>query len=36
MFYDDQLKTSLIDRLVHHSHRIIFDRESWRFKHSLM
>ena len=25
-----------IDRLVHHSHLIIYDRESWRFKHSLM
>jgi len=36
IFYDDQLTTSLIDRLVHHSHLIIFDRESWRFKHSLM
>ena len=36
IFYDDQLTASLIDRLVHHSHLIIFDRESWRFKHSLM
>jgi len=36
IFYDYQLTTSLIDRLVHHSHLIIFDRESWRFKHSLM
>lgn len=36
IFYDDQLTTALIDRLVHHSHLIVFDRESWRFEHSLM
>jgi DNA replication protein DnaC len=27
---------ALIDRLVHHSHLIIFNRDSWRFEHSLM
>lgn len=36
IFYDDQLTVALIDRLVHHSHLIVFDRESWRFEHSLM
>jgi DNA replication protein DnaC len=36
IFYDDQLTAALIDRLVHHSHLIIFGRESWRLKHSLM
>jgi len=36
IFYDDQLTAALIDRLVHHSHLIIFDRDSWRFDHSLM
>ena len=36
IFYDDQLTAALIDRLVHHSHLVVFDRESWRFEHSLM
>ena len=36
IFYDDQLTAALIDRLVHHSHLLVFDRESWRFEHSLM
>lgn len=36
IFYDDQLTAALIDRLVHHSHLIVFDRDSWRFVHSLM
>jgi DNA replication protein DnaC len=36
IFYDDQLTSALIDRLVHHSHLIIFDGESWRLNHSLM
>lgn len=36
IFYDDQLTAALIDRLVHHSHLIMFDRDSWRFEHSLM
>jgi DNA replication protein DnaC len=36
IFYDDQLTAALIDRLVHHSHLIVFDRDSWRFEHSLM
>lgn len=36
IFYDDQLTSALIDRLIHHSHLIVFDRDSWRFEHSLM
>ena len=36
IFYDEQLTAALIDRLVHHSHLIVFDRDSWRFEHSLM
>lgn len=36
IFYDDQLTSALIDRLIHHSHLIVFDNESWRLKNSLM
>lgn len=36
IFYDDQLTAALIDRLVHHSHLIVFGRDSWRLRHSLM
>ena len=36
IFYDDQLTAALIGRLVHHSHLIVFDRDSWRFEHSLI
>lgn len=36
IFYDDQLTAALIDRLVHHSHLIVFGRDSWRLKYSLM
>lgn len=36
IFYDNQLTSALIDRLIHHSNLIIFDRDSWRFEHSLM
>ena len=36
IFYDDQLTAALIGRLVHHSHLIVFDRDSWRLEHSLM
>lgn len=36
IFYDDKLTTALIDRLVHHSHLIVFNRESWRLNDSLM
>lgn len=36
IFYDDQLTAALIDRLVHHSHLLVFGRDSWRLRHSLM
>lgn len=36
IFYDDQLTAALIDRLIHHSHLIVFGRDSWRLKNSLM
>ena len=36
IFYDNQLTAALLDRLVHHSHLLVFNRESWRFQHSLM
>ena len=36
IFYDVQLTAALIGRLVHHSHLIVFDRDSWRFEHSLI
>lgn len=36
IFYDEQMTTAMIDRLVHHSYLIIFDRDSWRMKNSLI
>lgn len=36
VFYDEQMTTALIDRLVHHSHLLIFDGQSWRMRHSLI
>jgi DNA replication protein DnaC len=36
LFYDEKLTAALIDRMIHHSHLIIFERESYRVKHSLM
>lgn len=36
IFYDDKLTTALIDRLVHHSHLLVFNRDSWRLNDSLM
>jgi len=36
IFYDEAMTTAMIDRLIHHSHLLIFDRESYRGKHSLM
>lgn len=36
IFYDDQLTSALIDRLIHHSYLIVFGRESWRLRNSLM
>jgi len=36
IFYDEAMTTAMIDRLIHHSYLIIFDRESYRGRHSLM
>lgn len=36
IFLDQAMTTALIDRLVHHSHLLIFDGESHRVKNSLM
>lgn len=34
IFYDENLTTAIIDRLIHHSHLLIFKRPSWRMEHS--
>ena len=36
IFYDEQMTTAMIDRLVHYSHLLVFDGESWRMKNSLI
>ena len=36
IFYDEKLTNALIDRLVHHSHLLVFSGESYRLKHSIM
>lgn len=36
IFYDEQMTNAMIDRLVHHSHLIMFHRDSWRMKESLI
>ena len=36
IFYDEQMTAALIDRLVHHSHLLIFDGDSYRIKNSLI
>jgi len=36
IFYDEKLTAAIIDRLVHHSHLIIFNGKSYRLKNSLM
>jgi len=36
IFYDKDMTTAMVDRLVHHSHLLIFDGESWRMKNSLI
>jgi DNA replication protein DnaC len=34
VFYDEKMTSAIIDRLVHHSHLLIFTGTSWRLKHS--
>jgi len=36
IFYDERMTAAMIDRVVHHSHLLVFDGESWRMKHSLI
>ena len=36
ILYDEQMTAAMIDRLVHHSHLLIFDGESWRMRNSLI
>ncbi|MDD4262616.1 MAG: ATP-binding protein [Lawsonibacter sp.] len=36
VFYDEQMTAAMIDRLVHHSHLLIFDGPSYRMRDSLM
>lgn len=36
IFYDEQMTAAMIDRLVHHSHLLIFDGQSYRMRNSLM
>ena len=35
-FYDDKLTSAIIDRIIHHSHLIVFDGPSDRLVNSLM
>lgn len=34
VFYDEKMTTAIIDRLVHHSHLLVFTGQSYRLKHS--
>lgn len=36
IFYDEQMTSAMIDRLIHHSYLLIFEGESYRIKNSLM
>ena len=36
IFYDQEMTAAMIDRLIHHSHLLLFQGESWRLKHSLV
>lgn len=36
IFYDEQMTAAMIDRLVHHSHLLLFEGQSFRIKNSLM
>jgi DNA replication protein DnaC len=36
VFYDEQMTTAMIDRLVHHGYLLIFDGQSYRIRNSLM
>lgn len=36
IFYDEKLTSAIIDRLVHHSHMLVFNGPSYRLTHSTM
>ncbi len=36
IFYDEQMTAAIIDRLVHHSYLLVFDRPSYRLQNSLL
>jgi DNA replication protein DnaC len=36
VFTDDQMAAAMIDRIAHHGHLLVFDRESYRIRHALM
>lgn len=36
IFYDEKLTNAIIDRMVHHSHLLVFNGPSFRIEHSLM
>jgi len=36
IFYDEQMTAAMIDRLVHHSHLLLFEGQSFRIRNSLM
>ena len=36
VFYDEQMIAAMIDRLVHHSHLLLFEGQSFRIRNSLM
>ena len=36
IFYDEKMTNAIIDRLIHHSHLLVFTGQSYRLKHSTM
>jgi DNA replication protein DnaC len=36
IFYDEKLTSAIVDRLVHHSHLLVFQGQSYRLTHSTM
>jgi len=36
IFYDEKMTNAIIDRLIHHSHLLVFTGQSYRLKYSTM
>ncbi len=36
IFYDERMRAAIIDRLIHHSHLLVFSGPSYRLTHSTM